>query len=246
MSNKLGNENGDKLKERSQLSLWATNSAIWDWDVENKRFWSSAGNQILCGHPAEEVEEPFDIDDVTNPWLLRLHPDDRVRVTQSVHDHLENDTPFDVEYRYRKSDGEYVWIHSLGRAIRDPQGRPLRMAGSNADISHRKRAEIEAQWFREAMDNASEGIVIYDESERFVYANKRYRELVPAIAHLLKPGTHREEVRKTLLSSGTLSTDADTAEQFIDEMRRSQSVGGTAELQFANGLWLKRSDYVLP
>ena len=96
------------------------------------------------------------------------------------------------------------------------------------------------------MDNASEGVVLYDAEERFVYANKRYREMASAIAHLLTPGTPREEMRRTYLSSGAISADAETADTFMEEMRRHQSVGGTAELQLARGLWMKRSDHVLP
>jgi len=235
-----------RIAERFDLALRATNSAIWDWDIENKQFWSSSGHQLLFGRGDDEITEFFDIEDDDNPWTLRLHPEDCERAKRCLIDHLENDAPYDVDYRYRLPSGEYIWIRSVGRATRTPDGRPLRMVGLNSNITAKKLVEIGSERFREAVDNASEGVVIYDADERFVYANKRYREMVPAIAHLLKPGTHREEVRQTFVSTGTLSTDADTAEQFMGEMRRSQSIGGTAELQLANGLWMKRSDYILP
>jgi PAS domain S-box-containing protein len=240
------NKATNKLAERSQLALWATNAAIWDWDLEKILIWSSPGNQILFGRGDEEILESFDIDAAADPWISHLHPDDRERVRQHLRDHLKHGTLYDVEYRYRLPGGEYIWVRSIGRAVRASDGSPTRMAGSNSDITSQKIAELETQHFREAVDNASEGIVLYDSNERFVYANKRYREMAPAIAHLLTPGTHREKMRQAYLSSGAISSDAETADVFMEEMRRSQSVGGTAEIRLTNGLWMKRSDHVLP
>ena len=60
---------------------------------------------------------------------------------QWVRDHFENDAPYDVEYRDRLPDGEYIWIRSVGRVVRSPDGRPVRMVGSNENISERKRHE---------------------------------------------------------------------------------------------------------
>jgi PAS domain-containing protein len=222
--NKQSNESDgrEKLLERLNLAFKATKTAIWDWDIENNLAWSSPGNQLLFGLVNEESTDSFNIKDDDNPWVARLYRDDRARVLRCLHDHLENDAPYEVEYRYRLPDDEYIWIRSMGQAVRTPDGRALRMVGSNSDITAQKSAELEAQRFREAVDNASEGVVLYDADERFVFANKRYREMASAIAHLLTPGTHREE------------------------MRRHQSVGGTAELQLARGLWMKRSDHVLP
>ncbi len=102
-----------------------------------------------------------------------------------------------VEYRYRRPNDEYIWIRSISRAIRAPDGKVLRIVGSNSDITAQKLAENEARQLREAVDNASEGFALYDSDERFVYANKRYRELFPEITQHLVPGARREDIRQT-------------------------------------------------
>ena len=162
-----------------------------------------------------------------------MYPDDRVQVLQRLRDHLENDTPFDLEYRYCLPNEENFWIRSIGRAVRAMDGRPLRMVGMNSDVTKQKLAENETQHFREAMDSISEGIVLYDADERFVYANERHLDMVPAIRHLLKPGMERETVRQAFISSGALSADADTAQDLMVEKRRCQLASGTIELQLA-------------
>jgi PAS domain S-box-containing protein len=238
--------NSQNLAERYDLALWATNTAFWDWDVENKLLWNSQGNQLLFGRDDEEITEKFDIEDECIPWASHLHPEDRTRAIRCVRDHLENDTPFDLEYRYLRPCGEYIWIRSVGRAVRSTDGRPLRMVGSNSDISERKLAEIEIRQFREAVDNASEGFVLYDADERFVYANKQYRKLFPQLAHLLKPGAHRGKLRQAFYSSGEVIDAVGRVDEFIDDLRHRQLTGGTSELEQANGVWIKYSDHVLP
>ena len=88
--------------------------------------------------------------------------------------------------------------------------------------------------------------MLYDADERFVYANERHLDMVPAIRHLLKPGMERETVRQAFISSGALSADADTAQDLMAEKRRCQLHSGTIELQLANGQWMKHSDHILP
>ena len=79
MPDKLGEKDKsyERLTERFDLALWATKSAIWDWDIEENLFWSSSGHQILFGRGDDEITENFDIEDNDNPWVSRLHPDDR-------------------------------------------------------------------------------------------------------------------------------------------------------------------------
>ena len=148
MTDRTGTERGDEPAERSRLALWATKSAIWDWDIEIKLFWSSSENQCLLGRGEEEFTEKFDLKDDAFPWDLRLYPDDRVQVLQRLRDHLENDTPFDLEYRYCLPNEENFWIRSIGRAVRAMDGRPLRMVGMNSDVTKQKLAENETQHFR--------------------------------------------------------------------------------------------------
>jgi signal transduction histidine kinase len=74
-------------------------------------------------------------------FLMRVHPDDRKRVSQADRDALAGVRPFDMEFRVIRADGEVRWLIDRARVFRGPDGRPLRMIGARMDVTERKRAE---------------------------------------------------------------------------------------------------------
>jgi PAS domain S-box-containing protein len=76
-------------------------------------------------------------------WLSLVHPDDREIVKSGIDGALAQQAPdFSSEFRIvRQNDRMVRWIE-LRAAIRyDAEGRPIRIAGSNIDITERKQAE---------------------------------------------------------------------------------------------------------
>ena len=167
-----------ELADRINLALQAASAAVWDWDIEQKSFWSTPGVQLLFGRDGDDNTGRFDLEDEDNPWTSSLHPADRAWVVQCLRDHLENDTPYDVEYRYSLPSGEYVWIRSVGRAIRDADGKPLRMVGTNFDITDQKTTEdalIESEGrLRLITDNLPAFVAYIDSDGYYRYANRHY------------------------------------------------------------------------
>ncbi len=74
-------------------------------------------------------------------WLAVLHPDDVPQSTSRWQHSLATGEPYEIEFRLRRSDGEYRW--HLGRAVpeRGRDGRILRWFGTNTDIHDRRRIE---------------------------------------------------------------------------------------------------------
>lgn len=52
-----------------------------------------------------------------------MHPDDRDMVEQAVEEQLKEKDEYVVEYRMRKKDGSYIWVHDLGRPMLAEDGR---------------------------------------------------------------------------------------------------------------------------
>ena len=52
---------------------------------------------------------------------------------------------FRLEHRMCAADGSWIWVLTRGLAVRGPDGRPSRMAGSQSDITARKTAEAKLQ-----------------------------------------------------------------------------------------------------
>lgn len=74
-----------------------------------------------------------------------FHPDDRQRIFGHIDEALRTRTSptvsFDLEYRLRKADGSYCWLHDSNTACFDDQGELECFFGSALDITEQKRAE---------------------------------------------------------------------------------------------------------
>jgi PAS domain S-box-containing protein len=69
------------------------------------------------------------------------HPDDRQRVQLAIKKALEEDAPYELEFRALHPDGRSAWLYTNARVIRE-RGRPVRMVGATVNIDARKRTEL--------------------------------------------------------------------------------------------------------
>ena len=70
-----------------------------------------------------------------------FHPEDVARLACERRAALSRGTPFEIEQRVRRGDGQYRWFLSQYRPVRDEQGRIQRWYATGTDIDDRKRAE---------------------------------------------------------------------------------------------------------
>ena len=121
--------------ERYDLALQGTHVGLIDWNIEtNTLFFSSSLLKIL-GVDDEDFSPDMD-------WFdSRAHEEDREIARASLIAHLKFDTKYDVEGRLRHNNGEYIWMRGRGQAVRDSNGKAIRMVGYYVDISKRKAHE---------------------------------------------------------------------------------------------------------
>ena len=139
-------------EERYALAAQGASDGLWDWDFRGKTLYLSDRFRGQLGLGAGDARE-------TDPeaWLLRVHPDDRERLVAEIRSHREGATPhIECEYRLRHQDGSYRWMLARGMAVRDAAGRAYRLAGSQTDISERKRSE--AKLAHDALHDALTGL----------------------------------------------------------------------------------------
>lgn len=130
---------GDELREsqqRWQLAVRGTNDGIWDWNLAtNELYWSPRAKEML-GYGDDELR--VSVDSVRE----LMHPDDRDAGWKEAQRHLAGQSPlFSAEYRLKHKDGSYRWVLARGVAIRDAEGKPVRMAGSQTDMTDRRELE---------------------------------------------------------------------------------------------------------
>ena len=77
-----------------------------------------------------------------DPWFSRVHSEDRTRVKAELDAHCRGETEhFETELRMLHEDGGFRWMLCRGLAIRNREGKALRVAGSLTDITEGKVAD---------------------------------------------------------------------------------------------------------
>ena len=131
-------EDNARLQDRLSLTLEAAAVGIWEYDHPADRVIWNRGSCDLLGYREEQAPTRF------KDWLDMVHPDDRPDLLARIEAAQAPDSPlYKAEYRLRRACGAWCWIHARGRLMhRSSDGRPLLTAGTMADVSARKHAEI--------------------------------------------------------------------------------------------------------
>ncbi len=109
------------------------------WDLDTGLVTWSEQLHRLFGVPPEEFDGTFEA------FAACLHPDDRERVREVTEAALRDRDSFDFDARVLRPSGEVRWMHGRCRITRDQRtGRPLRMDGTNQDVTEVRRAEVSA------------------------------------------------------------------------------------------------------
>jgi PAS domain S-box-containing protein len=116
------------VMDASKIGLWDMHVVKGDPVNPNNVFqWSDEFRRML-GYTDEK-----DFPNLLNSWSDKLHPEDQQKTLDAFAAHLldrTGKTPYDLEYRLLKKNGEYSWFHAFGATVRDSEGYALRVAGA--------------------------------------------------------------------------------------------------------------------
>lgn len=123
-----------------ELALKGSSDAPWDWDLVAQRLEYSPQGWHVLGYDVDEIP--------SGPLLWRdlIHPQDAATVKQIHQQALTSDDSMTVmEFRLRHKAGHYVPMLCRGFISRDESGRPVRVTGTNMDLTVQQQArQIEA------------------------------------------------------------------------------------------------------
>ncbi len=139
----------EAARDLTRMHLEASIDGAYDYDLATGDCYWSDGLLHLLGLPSTERLSPF------TQRLARIHPNDRERFKGVLQSHFDTNDAFRVEFRILHKDGEYLWVMSMGKALRDSDGKPMRMLGSISDLSAIRKAEEEMIRAREAAEAAN-------------------------------------------------------------------------------------------
>ncbi|MFN0315812.1 MAG: PAS domain-containing protein [Burkholderiales bacterium] len=132
-----GEEALHRSQERLHLALEGSGVALMDWDLRTSEIFLSEHwarfRGVAPGQSVTSLEE----------FLALVHEEDQDRVQLAIKETLSGQRPYlRCEYRIRTHDDEWKWVETHARVVeRSESGDPMRLAGTNADITERKDFE---------------------------------------------------------------------------------------------------------
>jgi two-component system, LuxR family, sensor kinase FixL len=123
-------------QKRYALATAAGSVGVWDWNLETNAMYVDPALKRALGFADHEIENQFDA------WCRHVHPADADRLLLDAQAHVAGGTLFfEIERRMVHRDGSVRWFLTRGSAVRQPDGRVVRITGTDTDITERKDAE---------------------------------------------------------------------------------------------------------
>jgi formate hydrogenlyase transcriptional activator len=121
---------------RYRLATTAAGIGVWDWDLETGEMYIDPALKSTLGYEEHEIGNHLD------DWRRLLHPEDSERVIAHAQAHIGGETPrFEVEHRMIRKGGGFRWFLARGMVVGSPDGKSVRLVGTNIDITDRKLSE---------------------------------------------------------------------------------------------------------
>ena len=167
--------------ERYTLAVEGAADGLWDWNLKTNRIYFSPRWKAMLGFDDNEIRSHPD------EWLQRIHNEDLAQVRVALASHVQGYSQhFECEYRIQHKNGAYRWALARGLAVRDASGKAYRMAGSQTDITSRKRTEEQLQFdaFHDTLTGLTNRALFLDRLERAIEHTHRHPEVLFAVLFL--------------------------------------------------------------
>jgi diguanylate cyclase (GGDEF)-like protein len=132
-------------------------------------------------------------------WRELIHPDDREITQARLKRYLESNAEdlFESEFRAQTGNERECWLLMRGKALRDKQGRAVRLSGSITDITDRKRqqANLEHQALHDALTGLPNRNLLHDRLHHAIQNAARQHQ---SVALILMDLDRFKEVNDTL------------------------------------------------
>ncbi|HVH05288.1 MAG TPA: PAS domain S-box protein [Myxococcota bacterium] len=193
-------------EERFRAMIDQAFDLVAEVDEEGRYAYVSRSHFALFGIDAESM--------IGKSAFERIHPDDLEGVIETFRGMVDTGSGQAV-FRMSVAGGGWRWIDSTGRFFVTPGGRRSAVV-IGRDVTHKRQADIERHRLEQAMDQATDAIVMWGRDGRITYVNAAWERVskVPraeAIGKLVLeatkpiPGSRPEGVLRALRSGETWS-----------------------------------------
>lgn len=212
-------------KEKYRLLVENIPDVVWTIEQDGSTVFISPRVENVCGYTPQEICAADD-----HFWLDRTHPEDVEKVKTACELLFKSNKMFDIEYRIKRKDGNWIWIHE--RAITTYKKNGVMHAdGVFTDITERKQAEHplkeSEQRFKSIFENAPDGMLIADIKTKGFYLGNE------VICRML--GYTKEEIKHL----GVMDIHSKEDLPYVIEQFEKQARG---EITLARNIPVKRKD----
>jgi len=171
----------------------------------------SDGIESLCGYPVSDF--------MTGRRILAdiVVPQDLPEIVRRMRAANKARQSYEHEYRIKHADGSIRWAYGKGQGVFDEQGKLLYYDGLILDNTATKLAQQEIAATRALLYNAIEalevGFAMYDEQDRLVICNQKFRDIYDEIADVFQPGTSYMDLMRAYYRSGLGGIDRTLPEE---------------------------------
>lgn len=164
----------ETANNRFEYAIKASNEAIFDWDIANDNLyfgneWGKIFGQLNT-REENTMQNNFD----------RIHPDDIERINDRIREIIKSDqTQWNEEYRYMKSNGEYAAVSNRAAILRDNNGRAVRMIGLLKDITQQRKEEEQLRLLESVIKYTNDAVVITEAKPHkpIVFVNEAFTKI---------------------------------------------------------------------
>ena len=115
--------------------------------------------------------------------------------------------------------------------------------GLVVDLTANKQVETALtaanMYLSSAIESISEGFVLWDQDDRFVICNDKYKDFYPQIKDDLVPGTRLADLARKAVERGAVKGSIENVEQWVEQRLAQQESGqGLLEQELVDGRWL--------
>ena len=167
-----------QIESRYSMILNCAKLGAWDWDIPNGRVIINDQLAAIRGYSPDQIKQ-----DVSE-WKKHVHPDDYAGLQTNLSEHLHSqDGYFHAEFRVRTKSDQWIWVLDRGAVTTyDANNKPLRMVGTEMDITERKLAEqalnISQERLYHALQGTNDGLWEWNYETDEVYLSPRWKSML--------------------------------------------------------------------
>lgn len=159
----------EKNEERYRLVSEASDDGFWDLDLlTDELFFNVNLSEVLGISISESRSYIYNLEKY-------IHPED-MKYVRTIIDEIKSgirDT-YSIEYRTRKSNGNYKWLLAKGKVLKDKSNKSVRISGFHIDIENRKIQEeqIKTLAYFDNTTNLPNRAMFYNTMKSFLDSDK--------------------------------------------------------------------------